>query len=345
MTGGGGVARRPYRILSIDGGGIRGIIPGVALAALEEVAGRPIHELFDLVAGTSTGGILALGLTCPRADDPARARYTAREMAELYQEHGPDIFRMSGLRTVPGLGFVMDLLEERYRADALEHVLRGYFGAARLKDALCDVIVPAYEIERRVPFFFKSRRARVDPDYDYPIRDVARATSAAPTYFEPHKIEVEGDYYSLVDGGVFANNPAMCAIAEALALDRAGEGDGAGDETAARAPSPELVVASFGAGERTRPILHDRAVGYGLIGWAPRLLGVMMDGNSDTVRYQADHAVPAGHHFRFQVTLDAASDDLDETSPENLRRLLLAGERLVTDSRDRLESLVELLTD
>lgn len=321
-----------YRVLSIDGGGIRGIIPAMGLAALEAEAGRPVHELFDLVAGTSTGGILALGLTCRHPDHPTRPRYTAADLVRLYTEHGPAIFRRRGLRAVPGIGLVSDLFEEKYPADALESMLAGYFGDARLRDALVDVIVPAYEIERRVPFFFKSRRARVDDDYDYPIRDVARATAAAPTFFEPHRIDVAGDYYSLVDGGVFANNPTMCAIAEAMAVARE-EG---------RAP-PDIVVASFGSGEHTRRIPHDRAVGYGLVQWAPRVISIMMDGSGDTVRYQADQALPPGRHFRFQVTLDSASDDMDNGEPGNIRSLQLLGEALVDGNRDRIRALAGLL--
>ncbi len=329
------------RILSIDGGGIRGIIPGVALAALEDVAGRPIHQLFDLVAGTSTGGILALGLTCPDPDRPGRARYSARDLVALYEDHGAAIFHRGGLRAVPGLGLLSDMLEERYPAQPIETVLDDYFGEARLRDALVDVVVPAYEIERRVPFFFKSRRAREDDAYDFPIRDVARATSAAPTYFEPHRITVGGDYYSLVDGGVFANNPAMCAVAEALAVHRAG---GGGDPAMPASPtSPDLVVASFGTGEHTRRIPHDRAVGYGLVQWAPRLLSVMMDGNSDTVRYQVAQALSPGRHYRFQIRLDDASDDMDDASPQNLRALRLAGEAMVAENRDRLDALTALL--
>ncbi|MFW5947801.1 MAG: CBASS cGAMP-activated phospholipase [Gemmatimonadota bacterium] len=321
---------RPLRILSIDGGGIRGIIPGMVLAALESSAGKPVHELFDLVAGTSTGGILALGLTC-RGEDGA-ARYAAADLVDLYTEQGADIFRRTPLRAIPGVGLVTDLVEEKYPARTLETVLEEYFGDARLRDALTDVIVPAYEIERRVPFFFKSRRAREDDGYDYPIRDVARATSAAPTYFEPHRIDVEGDYYSLIDGGVFANNPTMCAIAEALAVARD-----------ARGAVPDLVVASLGTGEHTRPIPHSRATGYGLIQWASRLLDVMMDGNSDTVRYQADQATSPGRHFRFQVRLDPASDSLDDASPGNVRTLRLLGEELVARNRDRLDRLMALL--
>lgn len=330
----------PYRILCIDGGGIRGIIPGMALAALEERAGRPVHELFDLVAGTSTGGILALGLTCRDPDDPGRARYAAEDLVELYTDHGATIFDRHGLRAVPGLGLLTDMLEEKYPAGPLEGVLDDYFGDARLKDALVDVIVPAYEIERRVPFFFKSRRARENDDYDYFVRDVARATSAAPTYFEPHRIDAGDDYYSLVDGGVFANNPTMCAIAEALTVTRqAAAEDGDTDDRAL-----DLVVASLGTGEHTRRIPHDEAVGYGLVQWAPRLLSIMMDGNSDTVRYQAEQAVPDGRHFRFQVRLDAASDDMDNAGPRNVRNLRLLGEELVAAERRRLDDLVGLLT-
>jgi predicted acylesterase/phospholipase RssA len=253
-------------------------------------------------------------------------------MVALYEDYGAAIFHRGGLRAVPGLGFLSDLVEEKYPARPIETILDRYFGDARLRHALADVVVPAYEIERRVPFFFKSRRAREDDDYDYPIRDVARATSAAPTYFEPHKITVEGDYYSLVDGGVFANNPTMCALAEALAVHR---------------PDPsslDVVVASFGTGEHTRRIPHDRAVGYGLVQWAPRLLSVMMDGNSDTVRYQVEQALPPGRHFRFQVRLDAASDDMDDATPANLRALRLAGETMVSENADRLDALVDLLT-
>ncbi len=322
-----------YRILSIDGGGIRGIIPAMALTALEEEAGRPIHTLFDLVAGTSTGGILALGLTCRHPRDATRARYGAGELLDLYARQGSAIFRRKGVRGIPGVGLVSDLFEEKYPADALESVLLEYFGDARLKDALRDVIVPAYEIERRVPFFFKSRRARVDDGYDYPIRDVARATAAAPTFFEPHRIDVPGDHYSLVDGGVFANNPTMCAIAEAMAVARE-EGRG----------PPNLVVASFGTGEHTRRIPHDRAVGYGLVQWAPRVISIMMDGSGDTVRYQADQALLPGRHFRFQATLDSASDDMDNASPENIRSLQLLGEALVDRNRARLRTLAGILS-
>jgi patatin-like phospholipase/acyl hydrolase len=312
------------RILSIDGGGIRGIIPAMLLAELERRSGKRVPELFDLVAGTSTGGILALGLTCPDPADPTRARYGGQDLVELYDVHGATIFNRSAIRRLPGA----ELFEERYSADGLEGLLQEYFGAARLKDSLVRVLITAYELERRTAFFFKSWKARKDPAYDFSLVDVARATSAAPTYFEPHRIDAGNDYYSLVDGGVFANNPAMCALAEAF---RGAEGE-----------VPEVVLVSLGTGELTRRIRHRDATGFGLARWARPIISVMMDGVNDSVRYQCDQILGPGH-FRFQVRLDEGADDMDDASRENLRVLRLQGERMVHDQSPKLDRVVEAL--
>jgi patatin-like phospholipase/acyl hydrolase len=311
--------------LSIDGGGIRGIVPGVVLAELERRAGRAIHEMFELVAGTSTGGILALGLTCPARDGGAGARYSAAEMVDLYVSHGDEIFDRSAWRRIPGA----ELFEERYSAESLERLLEEYFGQAHLRHALVDVLVAAYEIESRSAFFFKSRRARVDPAYDFAMSDVARATSAAPTYFEPHRIDVDGGYYSLVDGGVFANNPAMCAVAEAF-------------HVAPERERPDVVVASLGTGQLTRSIPHHEATGFGLAKWVRPIIGVMMDGASDAVGFQCDNIL-GSRHVRFQVRLDEGSDDMDDASDENVRTLHALGERMVQDEDERLDRLLGLL--
>jgi predicted acylesterase/phospholipase RssA len=183
------------RVLSIDGGGIRGIIPALVLAEVESRTGRRAAELFDLVAGTSTGGILACALT--RADPQSAA-----ELVELYRTEGPKIFRRSLGQRVRSAG---GLLEEKHDDAALDDALSRYLGSRRLSDATTRVLVTAYDLQGRQPYFFKSWRE----DRDGPLRVVARATAAAPTYFEP----VEYGGRSLIDGGVFATNPAMCAYA------------------------------------------------------------------------------------------------------------------------------------
>jgi uncharacterized protein len=313
------------RILSIDGGGIRGMIPAIVLAELEKRAGKPVAELFDLVVGTSTGGILACGLTVPGS--ASRPRYAANELIALYEQHGPNIFSRSLLKRVTSLEGIID---ERYPTAPLEEVLRRYFGNTRLREAMTRVLVTAYEIERRTPWFFRSERARADAAYDFPMAEVARATSAAPTYFEPAKLAVPGsppDYFALVDGGVFANNPGMCGWAEARSL-------GLPQDT---------VVLSLGTGSLIRRIPYDDAKDWGLIQWARPILNVVFDGSSDTVDYQLGQVLGEDRHFRLQTTLETASDDMDDVSADNLRNLRLEGENLVERESAQLDQVLALL--
>ena len=320
------MARKLFRVLSLDGGGIRGLIPALVLAALEKKAGRPIAELFDLITGTSTGGILALGLTV--AGDKGGPRYTAGDLAKLYLEEGSTIFSRSVWKRISSAN---GLTDEHYPSTGIESVLERYFGEARLKDALCEVLIPAYEIERRVPFLFRSRYARHPPrpreTFDYPVWQVARSTSAAPTYFEPFRLQAQnGEHYALVDGGVYANNPAMCALVEARSL----------------YPEAEVIVASFGTGELCRPIAHEEAKDWGLLAWARPILDVVFDGVSDTVDFQARQLI-GDNYFRFQGMLEEGSDDLDDVSPANLRVLQLHAQRLLAASEERLAALAHRL--
>src|ERR1700694_6220331 len=114
---------RPVKILAIDGDGIRGIIPAILLDRIESLTGRPIAQLFDLVAGTSTGGILALGLTTPKAADAPL--YTAQHFVDMYEREGSRIFSRSFWRRIVACG---NLREEKYSAAGIEGALAGYFG-------------------------------------------------------------------------------------------------------------------------------------------------------------------------------------------------------------------------
>ncbi|MGH7674698.1 MAG: patatin-like phospholipase family protein [Gemmatimonadales bacterium] len=324
-----------FRILSIDGGGIRGLIPATVLAALEDRTGRPVATLFDLIAGTSTGGLLACGLTKPgTAGGPA---YAARDLAALYQHEGPRIFRQSLLRRVVALG---SLLDAKYPAKNIEPVLRHTFGETRLAEALTDVIVPSYELEGRIPWFFRSRRARTDPRYDFRMWQVARATSAAPTYFPPARLEALGPdpdtdrgFYALVDGGVYANNPAMCAYVEALS----------------REPRPpEILMVSVGTGQTTTPIRHRDARRWGRAAWAPWILDVVFDGVSDTIDYQLRHLLQPARtgpvrHYRLQADVAPGEDELDDASAASLARLKRVGEEIVRRNEAAITTLAREL--
>src|SRR3954463_14912882 len=255
------------RVLSIDGGGIRGLIPALVLTEVERRSGRQIFELFDLIAGTSTGGILACALCAP---DPL----PAEQLVALYEDEGPAIFDRSiwqRIRSAEGL------LDEKYDSGALDRALERFLSDKRLSESRPDLLVPAYNMGDPGPYFFKSRKAR-DEGEDFPLSQVARATSAAPTYFEPFELSGE----ALVDGGVFAANPAMCAFAEVMRFQ----------------PAADISLLSLGTGQRTRRRQYDDVKDWGLIEWARPILDVVFDGVSDAVDYQLEHVLDDGHYWR-----------------------------------------------
>jgi patatin-like phospholipase/acyl hydrolase len=157
------------------------------------------------------------------------------------------------------------------------------------------------------------------------MREVARATSAAPTYFEPALLPArppEVDY-ALVDGGVFANNPGMCAFV---------------DRYAGRTETETVLMVSLGTGVLERPLRYDDARHWGLIGWARPILDVVFDGVSDTVDYQLGQILGDRYH-RFQAALRPARDELDDASERNIEDLKLAAEALIDGRRAELDAL------
>ncbi len=323
------------KILSLDGGGIRGIISAVILAEIENRTKRPISSLFDLIAGTSTGGILALGLTKPENGKP---RYGAGDLVRLYEDKGGTIFSHTLCHEICSL---RGLVEERYPSDGVEAVLDECFGSTKLSESLTNLFITSYEIELRDPFFFRTIKARNDPAYDYLMKDVARATSAAPTYFQPAKVrskkQAEGsdrlDYYALVDGGMFANNPSMCAFVEAKTAG-----------TVNRQGREDLMMVSVGTGQLTRTLPYTKVKDWGILQWAKPALDIVFDGVSDTIDYQLSQLLPADRYYRFQVSLDIlGSDDMDDTSEQNLHELKAVAEALLSRERHKLDRLCEQL--
>ena len=300
------------RVLSIDGGGIRGIIPAMVVAHIERKLGKPAHELFDLMVGTSTGGILALGLSRPGESRPAQ--FSARRVVKLYEEQGATIFEYSlwrKLRTVGGI------LDEAYSHEVLEDILGKYFAEATLGDCEVPTMVTSYDIQNRRTVFLKSWHA---DHWPLLCRDAARATSAAPTYFEPKPLDT-GDVLSvLIDGGIFMNSPSVSAYAEARKL----------------FPDDPIAVLSLGTGELTRPIVFEETRTWGSALWVMSLLDCMFDGVSKA----ADHQMQLflGERYqRLQTSLESASDDMDDASEDNIRNLKRTARELINANEAVLE--------
>lgn len=308
-----------FRVLAIDGGGIRGIIPALVLAEIEQRTGRPIASLFDLIAGTSTGGILACALTVPDA-------LPAAELVDIYRTQGPEIFHRTLWRRAAS---IEGLIDAKHDEAGLERTIARYLQDARLADATTRLLVTSYDTQNREPYFFKSWRVAGEPERDVAMKVAARATSAAPTYFEPLAVRVPGRdaQLSLIDGGVFANNPSMCAYAEAKRL----------------APSSEISLLSLGTGEHTAPIPYEKAAHWGLVEWARPLIDVVFDGISDTVDYEMRQLLGDGY-ARLQRRLDIASDALDDASPGNLDALAEQARLMIEDEAVRLDAVCAALT-
>jgi len=329
-----------FRILSIDGGGMRGILPGQILVTLEEIlqqlSGDPdarIADFFDLIAGTSTGGILAcLYLTPgPNGQTPM---YSAQQAVDLYLTHGGEVFATSVWHSLKAAGGWCD---ERYSDDGLNGLLERYSGALRLNDLLKPCLITAYDTVRRRAHFFKQHAAQMHSDRDFPVWAVARATSAAPTFFEAaHVKALDGTRFSLIDGGIFANNPALCAYAEARTM---------GDKpTASR-----MAILSIGTGEKLSSYPFRRIKNWGKIEWAVPVLDMMMSGVSETVDYQLRQIYDAvgkpDQYLRIQPELGNASPDMDNASRRNVIALEEAGRHAAETYRAELERFAGKLVE
>ena len=194
-----GTARDRFQVLSLDGGGILGIFTAALLAGLEQDLGHPVLSHFDLVVGTSTGGIIALGLG---------SGMKAGQIAELYVSEMKTIF--------PGprrLRPARQLVRSKYRAGGLEKVLRRAFGDRILGESQIPLVIPSFDLGENKVYLFKTpHHDRLRRDWKVPLWQVAMATSAAPTFFPAFSLPY--DHVRLVDGGVWANNPAAVGVAE-----------------------------------------------------------------------------------------------------------------------------------
>lgn len=284
------------RILSIDGGGIRGILPLALLTELESQRGM-CADLFDMVAGTSIGGIIATGLA---------HRVSAKTIYDMLMSDGGTIFAKTLVTDV------LNAVEPKYDATPLEGFLAQTFNGAML-DGITkpELIVPTVDLLRPASIFFKSWRARRDPSYNFALKDIARATSAAETYFSPALItNVPGDAYRCVDGGTAINNPTIAAILEARTM----------------WPDEELRVLSLGTGTQTEPITPANG---GIVGWLPDLVTLFMDSQASVLNHLALWAVPG--LVRCDIALGSSVDAaFDDASPRNLAALAALGQQLVT---------------
>jgi uncharacterized protein len=330
-------------ILSIDGGGIRGIIPGTILQIIEEKIQEQTNnpnarlvDYVDFVAGTSTGGILGMGMLLPDPSDPNKPKFRMEEVVGLYHQYGNEIFKKTFWHKIRSF---FGIREEKYPNENLLKALNNYFGDVYLSELLKPCIFTAYDIENRNAFFFKQVKAKVDTAYDYYVRDLAQATSAAPTYFEAALIQSRSrEQFPLIDGGVFANNPAMCAYAEARKYTFG---------SIKNPTSKDMLLISLGTGSVKKSYPFRKARKFGLVQWIKPLIDIMMSGNSETVSHQLSWLFDASGNnegfIRIEPELHLASSNMDDATENNLKALKEAAIKFVQDNPEKINILVDKL--
>jgi patatin-like phospholipase/acyl hydrolase len=306
-------ADRPFRILSIDGGGICGILPSSVLAELETrfLGGTSIAGHFDLIAGTSTGGIIALGLA---------HGLTAATIRTFYMDRGDRVFSNPNA-LVRLWRKVRRFHRNAYDSTALHGELLTIFGETTLGDARMRLCIPSFEGVHGDIWLFKTPH---HPDYNKDrferMVNVALATSAAPTYLRAF----QNNGYMMVDGGIWANNPVMNAVTEALScfdIER-----------------QQIQILSLGCGETSFKVDSSRAVG-GLLSWRQALRAAMraqslnalgqaglLIGKENLVRIDAPvtpNPIAMDNHGRAKAELPAMARSLAEASGQHIRQIFL----------------------
>lgn len=315
----------PIKILSIDGGGIRGIIPAHLLAGFEKETGKRVYELFDIIAGTSTGGLIALIVTTPSDANKTTSFMPAEEIEKFYIKYADKIFDYSCNSLV--LKSLCGLAGPLYKVEAFEKLMKDIIGDRLFKEALKPTIIATFDIERKQGYSLESDASLFD---NLTKADVARATTAAPTYFAPKILEMKNaegglSQHYMVDGGLYKNNPSLLAYRKAIKIFGA-------DQVKKRG----IVLISLGTGW---PILnaHDGKdlVTAGFAKWAPAAIDAIIDGSSNEDHgFLEDlfHSRPLSTYIRIQALLDnvnhPAITELDNIDPNNLRNLVGAAKNI-----------------
>lgn len=269
------------RILTLDGGGIKGVFAASFLATLEDQVDAPIGNYFDLVSGTSTGGIiaLALGLGLP-----------ARDILEMYREWGTTVFDGKNI-----WDHLHHFFRRKYSALPLQNALHRVFGDHTLGDSHLRLVIPSFNLQTGTVHIYKTfHHPRFTTDYKEKMTTVAMATSAAPTYFPPHR---SPSGITLIDGGMWANNPVGVAIVEAIGV--------LGWER------NSLRILSLGCTQEVVDISGGSSRWSGKFYWASKVTDLFLAGQSSGALGMAEWLVGRNNLYRVNETVASGAFSLD----------------------------------
>ncbi|KAL6993708.1 hypothetical protein U1Q18_011821 [Sarracenia purpurea var. burkii] len=343
-------------VLSIDGGGIRGLIPGTLLDFLEsklqelDGASARIADYFDIIAGTSTGGLVATMLTAPNQDN--RPLYAAKDINNFYLEHCPKIFPQSSRNNFINkvTSIIGAVTGPKYDGKYLKSITKEILGNTTIKQTLTDVIIPTFDITRLHPVIFSTGDAKEDVSKDALLSDICLGTSAAPTYlpahyFETKKTDGKTRSFNLIDGGVAANNPTLMAITHISKEILLGK-----FKFIEMKPmeSSRMLILSLGTGTAKKEEKYSAAAAskWGVFNWvydngSTPLLDVYGDASSDMVDIHVSTLFQSlrcsTKYLRIQDdTLSGDAASVDIATKENMERLVEIGNELLKKKVSRV---------
>ncbi|AIK96797.1 patatin-like phospholipase family protein [Candidatus Odyssella acanthamoebae] len=349
-----------FRILSLDGGGIRGFLECIFLSHLSHLTGKPIHELFDMIIATSTGTLIAAGLTIekpenykadlsynefmPYRDSVNSPHYTPEELATIYLQDGPNIFSQKnswlrawlaswvGDRMGACLGSWLDpwlgsWLGPKYNDTDLNKTLEQFFGDKTLKDLKLPVFLTAYDLDNKKIMTFSTLEPQDSTEKNVFLRDALRACVAAPTIFAPVKIL----HRNTCDAGIFLNNPAELGLSQATHY--------------LKTSQDQIILFSLGCGYNTDSKDSQTYQNMGLKGWAEEFMNTACDGQRthDSISHRHKSAKSPTHYCRVSPLLKSKEMQMDSTKVQDFKTWADAAKKEILLRKDDIGRLAEQL--
>ena len=303
-------------ILSIDGGGVRGIVAATILQEIEKRINKPLYKVFDLVSGSSVGSLIGGALCLRKAD--GTPKYSTSDLLDLMLKHSGKIFSNSGIaKNIFAL-----IVGPKYSDKNLNSVLKEIFGDVVMKDLITNFIVPSYDLYASQTVMFRNW---IDKYRDIKVSDITRCAVAAPTYFTPKKIIVDNKKKLLIDSSIVCNNPIIAAYAAAQVL----------------YPNEKLCCLSVGCGTVNKDFSD---LQNSLLYWADRIMFVIIDAGLDAIDYQMSRIIKeCDTYCRISGNITYSKCDFSDASPGNIQNVKRDAQRIVQDNEPNINDFCNML--
>ncbi len=320
------VEKRPINVLSLEGGGARGVIELTFLSELEKETGLSVHEIFHLIGGSSAGGVIAAALTLPKDTSVEKSqwvpRFSAAELLKEFEAQLPNLFQSRFS--------LWGLLGPRYKNIGPREVAETFFGRTTFDQSLTRVMVPAFDLNTDETIIFKSWKSHRNC---FHTTDIVIGTGSAPTYFEPHVMKsipkngIPEVRYRLVDGGVSDNDPTQSVIIEAEKL---------------FGRDQDHQILSLGTGDVAKSYPYKKYKDGGVLTWVLAIKDLFLDGQRSLTNYSMKHQYGSRYsHWSPAITI--ANHRIDNYAPEALQYYKQATLEMIERKRDEFDHLVDRL--